>query len=93
MDTVCEFVQVNVPAMAFSLALSLMASPFQAALTYQQITLQEECLTFIETNTEVCYHELIVAIYDSNTNHMIAILIIRRRFLRVEDSMKCQKIL
>ena len=42
-DTVCEFVQVNVPAIAFSLALSLMASPFQAALTYQQITLQEEC--------------------------------------------------
>ena len=35
---------------------------FQAALTYQQMTLQEECLTFIETNTEVCcsyYHNIL----------------------------------
>lgn len=57
MDTVCEFVQVTLNFNAFivRLALSFLASPLlQAALTYQQITLQEECLTFIENNTEVC---------------------------------------
>ena len=32
---------------------NFVASSLQAALTYQQITLQEECLTFIENNTEV----------------------------------------
>ena len=55
-DTVCEFVQVC----AWFLIIPVLAcfqhvciTCFQAALTYGQITLQEECLTFIENNTEV----------------------------------------
>ena len=36
-----------------SVAVDTVCEFVQAALTYQQTTLQEECLAFIEQNTEV----------------------------------------
>lgn len=39
-----------------SIAVDTVCEFVQAALTYQQTTLQEECLCFIEDNTEVYIH-------------------------------------
>ena len=57
-DTVCEFVQVYTSSLTTVFGIThchLLYHPLsiQAALTYQQTTLQEECLCFIEDNTEV----------------------------------------
>ena len=56
--TVCEFVQVCLYERKMEDYCITLPCPFtsiflQAALTYQQTTLQEECLAFIEASTEV----------------------------------------
>ena len=50
--TVCEFVQVIDVRNRKHLAVH---DPLQAALTYDQVTLREECLQLIEQNTQVVY--------------------------------------
>lgn len=54
MDTVCEFLQVSLShGNGGSIHTAFLLFFFQAALTYSQTTLYEECLMFIEKHTEV----------------------------------------
>lgn len=50
--TVCEFVQV-IFSIEYDHMIYWYVCTLQAALTYDQVTLREECLQLIEQNTEV----------------------------------------